>query len=343
MRRLQRHPSLAWAAALCGWQRPVTGDWRAGVAPLRRVADAAGTASDHGDGPGEAERAATALRETPFDRMEVPAHDDEHPPFPPAAARGLLQIAFDITYGSGFGLYPEVELWEPLVHDQYPPAPDEPVIEPRLDDERYAGREDLVRKSAALLDCGLTPGWSFDLYSALGVYPPGEVKAADEWTDNDRERAITLLAPLAYLATLRHRLQRGAFMLDSAGDTRLRDTALAVSASLRAPDDHELTGNPLLLSMAGTTLTSLSAMAEALGTGDLSSILGYELDEAGLLGADDYLDQADWLDDARWPDDDLISVEELLGPFPRRKQETTPLPTPAGGRRRGRPAGQSRG
>ena len=81
---------------------------------------------------------------------------------PLAAVRGTLARALAGKATNGGGIPPAYELWEPLLHDTYPPAPDEPVIVAMLDDAPYAGRADLVARGESLYAHPFFQNWGFD-------------------------------------------------------------------------------------------------------------------------------------------------------------------------------------
>jgi hypothetical protein len=61
-----------------------------------------------------------------------------------AAARGAVLSALQANAATGHPVPCEFELWEPFLHDSFPPQDDEPVLAPELDDAPYARRRDLL-------------------------------------------------------------------------------------------------------------------------------------------------------------------------------------------------------
>ncbi|MFN8558593.1 MAG: HEAT repeat domain-containing protein [Dehalococcoidia bacterium] len=92
-----------------------------------------------------------------------------------AAVRGLLAEAISTNAATGRPVPPAFEVWEPYVHETYPPAPDEPATPPELDDTDYAGRRELVKASGRLADHAFFLSWGFDaseMKEAMDVTPP---------------------------------------------------------------------------------------------------------------------------------------------------------------------------
>lgn len=196
--------------------------------------------------------------------------DADYVDVPPAAARGLLAMAIDTSIENGFGFGLDLEFAEPFVHDTWPVEPHEPVIDPVLDDTGFETRNDLVEQSAVLLGSGLMPDWSFDPFGAMQLYIPEDVKNAGNWSEQDISQAVEAMATPEEVARIPQRLRRVAYMLDLTGDKHLRDTALAVSASLCDPESIDLTSNAFLQAMARETLLSLSSMRAELADFDMS-------------------------------------------------------------------------
>jgi hypothetical protein len=178
---------------------------------------------------------------------------------PLAAVRGALGLALAINAARGQGLPPAYELWEPLLHDAYPPAPDEPITATILDDAPYAGRHDLVAETASLFAHPFFQTWSFEP-DAIGVALanlalPGEM----ELTDEALLPLITALATPAVRAQLRDRLRRQAWLLDHLDDAPTRDLALAAAAALAADDQAALAALPFLRELTATSVEQVMA------------------------------------------------------------------------------------
>jgi hypothetical protein len=163
-----------------------------------------------------------------------------------AAVRGVLAAALEVNAASGHGLPPEFELWEPLVHDAYPPPSGEPLAVPELDDGPYLGRRELVRSSGRLADHPFFESWGFDAastsYAMLGTPPP----SGSRWTDRQYRPLIEQLVDSGAGARLRQRLRRQAWVLEQDGDTEARDLALATAAQLAGADSADLVKQPFL-------------------------------------------------------------------------------------------------
>ncbi|HZS00478.1 MAG TPA: hypothetical protein VFE37_17315 [Chloroflexota bacterium] len=148
------------------------------------------------------------------------------------AARGALAAAVAVNAATGQALPVKYELWEPLVHDAYPPPADEPITAPELDDTPYADRPDLLRQSGRLADHDFFLSWGFDTpqttMAMLGSPPP----RGGRWTDRQYRPMLEQLMPPPVRAQLRERLRRQAWLLEREGDTASRDVALAVAAAL---------------------------------------------------------------------------------------------------------------
>jgi hypothetical protein len=175
-----------------------------------------------------------------------------------AAARGALAAALETNAARDAPPPPEFELWAPHFHDAYPPAADEPVVAPELDDAPYAGRQELVRAGGELLDHPFFLSWGFDPQeAALGLMllaPP----ASGRWTDKQYRPLIGSFATPLVLNRLRRRLRRQAWLLEQAGHTRERDLALATAASLADTAPAKLVKHPFLRGMVNVTLGHLA-------------------------------------------------------------------------------------
>lgn len=136
------------------------------------------------------------------------------------ALRGAVQRALTRSAAAGRRVPPSFELWEPALHDQYPPPPDEPVLEVALDDRAYVARTDLVAASGALAEHPFFRAWWLP-----------------ELADAARGR-------------LRERLCHQAWLLERADDHRARDQALAVAARLAAGPPAEVAHLPFLRQLA---------------------------------------------------------------------------------------------
>jgi hypothetical protein len=163
-----------------------------------------------------------------------------------AAVRGVLAAALEVNAASGHGLPPEFELWEPLVHDAYPPPSGEPLAMPELDDGPYFGRRELVRSSGRLADHPFFESWGFDpartSFAMLGTPPP----SGSRWTDRQYRPLIEQLVDSGAGARLRQRLRRQAWVLQQDGDAEARDLALATAAHLAVADPADLAKQPFL-------------------------------------------------------------------------------------------------
>lgn len=173
---------------------------------------------------------------------------------PLAAVRGALAGALAINEALGQGLPPAYELWEPLLHDAYPPAPDEPITATTLDDAPYAGRADLVERGDSLFAHPFFQHWSFDpeatLIAMAAIEPPGD----QGLTDQQLHPLAFALATPAVCAQLRDRLRRQAWLLDHLDDAPTRDVALASAAALATDDREALATLPFLRELTASSV-----------------------------------------------------------------------------------------
>jgi hypothetical protein len=148
------------------------------------------------------------------------------------AVRGALAVGLAVNAATSQPLPTKFELWEPFVHEAYPPAADEAVTLPELDDSPYASRADLLRQSGRLADHAFFLSWAFDTaetsLAMIAAPPPTSGRS----TDRQYGPMIEQLMTPAARARLRERLRRQAWLLERAGDTATRDLALAVAAAL---------------------------------------------------------------------------------------------------------------
>lgn len=146
--------------------------------------------------------------------------------------RGALTAALAVNAATGHAPPPRFELWEPLVHDAYPPPDDEPVTLPALDDAPYANRADLLRQSGRLADHAFFLTWAFDTPETSLAMTNSPPPTSGRWTDRQYRPMIEQLMTPPVRAQLRERLRRQAWLLEREGDTATRDLALAVAAAL---------------------------------------------------------------------------------------------------------------
>jgi hypothetical protein len=176
-----------------------------------------------------------------------------------AAARGMLAAAVQAAATNGRSLPPMFELWEPFFHDSFPPE-DEPVTEAELDDAPYAGRRDLVRRSAKLLEQPMFDSWFVDP-DEIGSVVTDEITGIATWGGAPPPYA-ELIIPLFTAEKrrqLRHRLRRQAWLLDRTGKTQLRNTALAVAASLADISDVDAGEHTFLCAMLDLSISNIAS------------------------------------------------------------------------------------
>jgi hypothetical protein len=162
-----------------------------------------------------------------------------------AAVRGMLLDAVAVSAASGRRLPPAFELWEPILHDAYPPPDDAPTVRPQLDAMAYRERDDLLRASGRLADHPFCASWGFPP-QALMVAMFEVPTTAGRPGERHYQAALARLLDAPTRERLRQRLQRQAWLLDRAGDTDARDLALAVAARLDEAPVEELARLPLL-------------------------------------------------------------------------------------------------
>lgn len=155
------------------------------------------------------------------------------------ALRGVLQAALERCAAGRRRLPPSFELWEPALHDHYPPPPHEPVASVHLDDAAYGDRPDLLRASVRLAEHPFFQSWCLSgKASALALGVAGEARA---W--------------------LRERLRQQAWLLERAGDLATRDVVLAVAAQLATAPEGELARQPFLRRLAVRRAVAVGGLA----------------------------------------------------------------------------------
>ena len=178
---------------------------------------------------------------------------------PLAAVRGALAGALAINGALGRGLPPAYEIWEPLLHEAYPPAPDESAIAATLDDAPYAGRDDLVENSAALFAHPFFQHWGFEPEATLTALATLTLPEEPELTDEALLPLIAALATPVVCAQLRDRLRRQAWLLDHIEDAETRDLALASAAVLATNDQAALAALPFLRELTAASVEQAMA------------------------------------------------------------------------------------
>jgi hypothetical protein len=178
------------------------------------------------------------------------------------AVRGAMVLALQANAATGHPVPPAYELWEPFLHDSYPPPAEESLVIPELDASRFVGRTDLVESSGVLLNHPLFDAWLFDpedVLAVLGSVPlPG--RRAKRMTDRQYQALVEALVDETTRLRFGQRLRRQAWLLDQLGAESERDVALAVAASL-AVGSH-LTANPFLRAMVDESVSNaLAAIA----------------------------------------------------------------------------------
>jgi hypothetical protein len=163
-----------------------------------------------------------------------------------AAVRGALADAVAENAANGEAIPPAFELWEPLVHDVYPPPADEPTTTPALDDAPYANRADLVRQSGRLADHDYFVTWGFEAPEILPAIAGAPPPTSTRWTDRQFRPLIEQLVTPAVRDRLRERFRRQAWLLEREGDTASRDLALAAAAALADSAPDQLARLPFL-------------------------------------------------------------------------------------------------
>jgi hypothetical protein len=193
----------------------------------------------------------------------------------PAAVRGALTQAVEMNARSGKPIPPAFELWEPLLHDTYPAAADEAVILPVLDDAPYAGRADLVADSADLFGHVWFSSWLVPVEDALAVMEKAEPPEGGILTDREYQTLIPRFFPPEFLARLRERLRRQAWLLEREDEPKDRDMALAVAASFKDVDAADLTEHPFVREMTRLSVENAVAALYWGMPGDMSSIFPF--------------------------------------------------------------------
>jgi hypothetical protein len=175
-----------------------------------------------------------------------------------ATARGIVAQALEDNAVTGQPVPPAFELWEPLLHETYPPADDEPVATTELDDAAYAGRQDLVRMSGALADHPFFDSWGFEradiVVALMTTPPPGR---SGRISDRQYRALIELLLTPDRRELFRRRLRRQAWLLEQDDDAPARDLALATAAHLASATPTELGRLPFLRALVDHSIAHL--------------------------------------------------------------------------------------
>jgi hypothetical protein len=216
-----------------------------------------------------------------------------------AVVRGAVEMALTTIEQIGLPLAPTFELWEPLIHDTYPPPPDEPFTLPIIDDAPFADRKDLADQAESLFDSTFFSGWSLEPVSMLLMGAQLDLTNPDEWSAEQYEQIIGAVAQPELIGMLRRRLQQQAYLLDLDDEEITRDIALAVSASLAEASQEDLVASPFLRQMAkGTAELLANPFGLGLLAGDtpMADVLRQMADPEGLDLSDLDLDSLDLSD-----------------------------------------------
>ncbi len=190
--------------------------------------------------------------EAPIDLVDVDVAD----------VRGRVAAALSTHAGRSIPIPPAFEIWEPLLHDSFPPAAAEPVEKPELPDAGYVFRHDLVEASADLLAHDYFANWLLDspaIADLLAEVPPPQDGIL---RDAEFRRFIPGVMTDEKRAQLRTALRRQAYLLDQGGDEAERDTALAVAAELGRGDMESLIKLPFLQALVVETIIYLMSGLE---------------------------------------------------------------------------------
>jgi hypothetical protein len=210
------------------------------------------------------------LYETWGDRLDALRGEREGEEIPlvevdASALRGALAQAERINLATNHRFPREFEIWEPLLHDQDPPASDEPVVTPELDDTGYLDRDDLYRRSDELLQHRLFGSWLFEPAEVASVLEKSLPPAASKLTVRQFRPIIDALLDDVTRRGLRDRLRRQAWLLRHSGDEEEAEIALAAAAGLAEGHPSELARHPLLQQMVLFGLTPLMGLHIRLG------------------------------------------------------------------------------
>jgi hypothetical protein len=191
-----------------------------------------------------------------------------------ATARGLLAYAVDhFARKTDLAIPFVLELYAPMLHDTYPPEPDEPVVIPILDAAAFAGRTDLVERGAELLDHALFTEWAFTLDHLMTGIATGPLLEPDV-PDDDLTRDLThrlLNQPAREI--LDEALRRQAWLLQTNGSDDGRDIALALAAWLPDASDEDLADNEFITGLLQMTMSVAFTSFSGLGMIDESDDL----------------------------------------------------------------------
>lgn len=171
------------------------------------------------------------------------------------AVRGILQAALDVNAATGHPLPPAFELWEPFIHDSYPPEPDETVESVELDDSPYADRTNLARSAGDLFEHPYFDYWFFDFEDTARAMARVATPGGEQLTASQYSSLIEQLAEPELRRKLRSRLARQAYLFERTEETRERDLALAASASLANDEQSDLGKNAFLHAMVDRSVS----------------------------------------------------------------------------------------
>lgn len=174
-----------------------------------------------------------------------------------SAVRGALARAIETNAATGHTLPPAFELWEPFVHDYYPPPPDEPVLAPELDDAPYAGRADLLKGSGRLAEHPFFMVWRFDYRETAVAMMAAPPPNGGNLTEKQYGPMIRQLLTAEVRDRLRRRLRRQAWLLEHAGQTKERDLALAAAAALATDNEALLVRHPFIRAMVKDSVANV--------------------------------------------------------------------------------------
>jgi hypothetical protein len=234
-----------------------------------------------------------------------------------AAARGIVSAAVERFVAAG-RIFPfEFEMYEPLIHDTYPPALDEVVVVPALDDGAFADRADLRERGAELLDHPLFNEWALDfehVLATIGRNLPSDPATIDEASDDAAFDALPAqLLDGDTRLQISDALRRQAWLLDQHGDSDERDIALALAAWLPVAGGDDLAENGFV---AGVVQVSLGVSSKLAGMNEM--LADFEgLDEGLFSDAD--LDE--YWDDLE-PGDGTIEADWTI--VPEQDEESPP-------------------
>lgn len=176
-----------------------------------------------------------------------------------STVRGALQTSLPINHETGHLLPLTFEIWEPSLHETYPPAKEESAVPPTLDDAAYRDRTDLLAHNDELFNHRFFDSWAFDPSDIAIPLVTTPIPIGGRSTARDRQRLVATVLEYADRERLRGRLRRQAWLLDRIGSAPERDLALATAAALGSVSPEDLARQPFFQQMVSRAIDDVLA------------------------------------------------------------------------------------